>query len=253
MKFQHLRQLKSRKRSKIGLALLVIGGLLVAVFLAIQFIPVQRSNPAVASAINWDLPQTEALARQACMDCHSNETIWPWYAYVAPVSWLVYYDVQRGHSELNFSTLAAGGTQTGQAQFGRPGETAAANDLAYQLGQILAGGNQRGGPAGFDGGQPGSQGGSGEFPNFQATPGQFPGGTQGQPPQNGGFDRAGFGGGLANRLGEMLNSGQMPPANYQFIHSTARLTEEQRQQLLQGLLATFGLTSSAGQSSTSTN
>jgi len=40
------------------------------------------------------------------MDCHSNETKWPWYAYVAPVSWLVAHDVEDGRREMNFSQLS---------------------------------------------------------------------------------------------------------------------------------------------------
>jgi hypothetical protein len=40
----------------------------------------------------------------ACYDCHSNETHWPWYSHVAPMSWLVQHDVENGHQELNFST-----------------------------------------------------------------------------------------------------------------------------------------------------
>jgi hypothetical protein len=41
--------------------------------------------------------------KQACADCHSNQTVWPWYSYVAPVSWLVEKDVRRGRDELNLS------------------------------------------------------------------------------------------------------------------------------------------------------
>ena len=43
------------------------------------------------------------LARQACFDCHSNETEWPAYASIAPVSWLVQHDVDEGRTVLNFS------------------------------------------------------------------------------------------------------------------------------------------------------
>jgi hypothetical protein len=83
----------------------VVAGLLV-VFLGIQLVPVQRTNPAVLTQMNWDSPQTKSLAERACLDCHSNETIWPWYSYVAPVSWLVTQDVNRGRRELNFSDLS---------------------------------------------------------------------------------------------------------------------------------------------------
>ncbi len=46
---------------------------------------------------------TRDLAKQACFDCHSNETVWPWYSNVAPVSWLVQRDVDEGRGRLNFS------------------------------------------------------------------------------------------------------------------------------------------------------
>jgi cytochrome c551/c552 len=49
-------------------------------------------------------PEVAAILRRACYDCHSNETVWPWYAGVAPVSWLLAHDVQEGRAELNFST-----------------------------------------------------------------------------------------------------------------------------------------------------
>jgi Haem-binding domain len=51
----------------------------------------------------WDAPETRELAVRACFDCHSNETVWPWYSHVAPISWLVWSDVVRGRKELNFS------------------------------------------------------------------------------------------------------------------------------------------------------
>jgi hypothetical protein len=43
------------------------------------------------------------LFHRACFDCHSNETLWPWYSHVAPVSWLVQDDVNGGRRHLNFS------------------------------------------------------------------------------------------------------------------------------------------------------
>ena len=41
---------------------------------------------------------------RACFDCHSNETVWPWYSRVAPASWLLAKDVREGRAELNFSS-----------------------------------------------------------------------------------------------------------------------------------------------------
>lgn len=77
----------------------------IAVLLLIQVIPYGRTytNPPVVSEPSWDSSTTRAIAKRACFDCHSNETIWPWYSRIAPLSWLVKYDVDEGRSELNFS------------------------------------------------------------------------------------------------------------------------------------------------------
>ncbi|MFZ0546289.1 MAG: heme-binding domain-containing protein [Candidatus Promineifilaceae bacterium] len=80
-------------------------------FLLIQLIPYGRNhtNPSVTSEPNWDSPQTRDLAQRACFDCHSNETVWPWYSNVAPVSWLAQHDTDEGRQTLNFSTWNEGG------------------------------------------------------------------------------------------------------------------------------------------------
>ncbi len=72
---------------------------------ALQAVPYGRdhSNPPVRAEPAWDSPRTRELAARACFDCHSNETRWPWYSRLAPASWLVQWDVQRGRHELNFS------------------------------------------------------------------------------------------------------------------------------------------------------
>lgn len=73
--------------------------------LAIQLVPYGRdhTNPPVIQEPAWDSQQTRELAVAACFDCHSNETEWPWYTNVAPVSWLTQRDVDEGRDELNFS------------------------------------------------------------------------------------------------------------------------------------------------------
>lgn len=73
-----------------------------AAFVAIQLVPVNRDNPPVASDVEAP-PDVKSVLRRSCYDCHSNETKWPWYAYVAPMSWLVAQDVEEGRRELNFS------------------------------------------------------------------------------------------------------------------------------------------------------
>ncbi|HVJ18774.1 MAG TPA: heme-binding domain-containing protein [Polyangiaceae bacterium] len=71
----------------------------------IQLVPYGRahSNPPVVKEPSWNQPATRELAVRACFDCHSNETKWPWYAHVAPMSWLVQHDVDDGRKHLNFS------------------------------------------------------------------------------------------------------------------------------------------------------
>jgi len=75
----------------------------VAVVVAgIQFVPVERTNPAVEAAFNGP-PEVERILRRSCYDCHSHETRWPWYSRVAPVSWTVAQHVRQGREHLNFS------------------------------------------------------------------------------------------------------------------------------------------------------
>ena len=77
----------------------------VGALLAIQLVPYGRahSNPPVTGEPSWDTAATRQLAKQACFDCHSNETVWPAYASIAPASWLVQRDVDAARAVLNFS------------------------------------------------------------------------------------------------------------------------------------------------------
>jgi len=79
----------------------VIGGLVL--FGLIQLIPINHDNPATTQEPNWSSPEARALIKDKCFQCHSNETDWPWYSYVAPASWLVKWDVVRGREVFNFS------------------------------------------------------------------------------------------------------------------------------------------------------
>jgi len=80
-------------------------GAVVFVAIAIQFIPYGKNHsiPPVVAEPKWDSPRTKELFVRACADCHSNETKWPWYSNIAPVSWLVQYDVQEGREHFNVS------------------------------------------------------------------------------------------------------------------------------------------------------
>jgi hypothetical protein len=76
--------------------------------LAAQAIQPNRANPPVNPAATWQAiakpaPEVLAIVNRSCRDCHTNETLWPWYSRVAPMSWLVARDVNRGRSKLNFS------------------------------------------------------------------------------------------------------------------------------------------------------
>jgi hypothetical protein len=83
----------------------VLYGLIIVIAL-IQFVPVQRTNPAAPDPVVFADPQAEAIARRACYDCHSNQTVWPWYANIAPVSWYVVHHVDEGRTAYNFSDVA---------------------------------------------------------------------------------------------------------------------------------------------------
>ena len=78
---------------------------LVVLFGLVQLVPYGRdhTNPAVVAEPTWDSPATKDLAVRACYDCHSNETTWPWYSNIAPVSWLVQRDVEEARQNINFS------------------------------------------------------------------------------------------------------------------------------------------------------
>ena len=78
---------------------------LVVLFVLIQFIPYGKdhTNPPVVAEPNWDSPRTKELFMRACGDCHSNETKWPWYSNIAPLSWSIYHHVVEGREHFNVS------------------------------------------------------------------------------------------------------------------------------------------------------
>ena len=83
--------------------------ILVAVVIIMQLIPSGRPDVIKENKddllVNNSVPDSVAhLLKVACYDCHSNESVYLWYSYVAPISWLVARDVRAGKEELNFST-----------------------------------------------------------------------------------------------------------------------------------------------------
>ncbi|MFN7983161.1 MAG: heme-binding domain-containing protein [Vicinamibacterales bacterium] len=81
---------------------------LTGIFVLIQVVVPAKTNPESDPSkslrvVKADHAAAIAAMARSCRDCHSNDTIWPWYSYVAPVSWLVAHDVNDGRRELNMS------------------------------------------------------------------------------------------------------------------------------------------------------
>jgi hypothetical protein len=84
-----------------------LGVAIAAVFLALQFVQPAKTNPLIDPARSIQAhaqvtPEVAAIFERACRDCHSNQTSWPWYSHVAPVSWFVRDHVNHGRLHLNF-------------------------------------------------------------------------------------------------------------------------------------------------------
>ena len=113
--------MKILKWSGVTLAVIVMG---------VQLVRPEKINPPVDTARTLQAhaqvpPEVYAILKRACYDCHSNETRWPWYSNVAPVSWFVIDHVNHGRKHLNFSDWA---------QSGRHSEK---QDLQAQLDEII--------------------------------------------------------------------------------------------------------------------
>ena len=89
------------------------------VLLAVQFVPVDRTNPPAdpAQALERHLPVTaevKAILDRSCRDCHTNQTDWPLYSYVAPLSWDIVSHVNHAREEMNFSEWGTYDSATAQ-------------------------------------------------------------------------------------------------------------------------------------------
>jgi len=136
---------------------LIIVGVLILACVFVQAITLTRSytNPPVVAEPNWDSPRTRELFMRACGDCHSNETVWPWYSRVFPVSTLIANDVNEGRVRFNISEWGVRENEAGESA-------------------------------------------------------------------------------------EIVQEGEMPPAQFLLMHPEARLTPAEKQELIKGLIATFG-------------
>lgn len=81
---------------------------LLAVVVIIQFFRIDKTNPPVNRALDIMNvvpvpPEIKSILKTSCYDCHTNETVYPWYTNVAPVSWWIKKHIDDGRDELNFS------------------------------------------------------------------------------------------------------------------------------------------------------
>lgn len=141
------------KKILVGLA-----GAVLMLILLLQLVPYGRNhtNPAVIAEPNWNSPQTRAYFYRACADCHSNETAWPWYSNIAPLSWVIQSHVDEGRTKFNVSQWGMGKKTEGR------------------------------------------------------------------------------------EAAKLVQEGEMPLPIYLFLHPEARLSAQEKQEFIQGLIATFG-------------
>lgn len=93
------------KRKRIFKRILLV---LLLIFVVMQFFRIDKTNPPVVEgedfiAVAQPDAEMEKILRSACYDCHSNETNYPWYSNVAPVSWMLKDHIEEGREHLNFS------------------------------------------------------------------------------------------------------------------------------------------------------
>ena len=82
------------------------------VFAGIQFIPTNRNQSDIVPATDlmevYNVPKkVEVIFKTSCYDCHSNNTAYPWYNKIQPVSWIMQGHIKEGKSELNFNEFGS--------------------------------------------------------------------------------------------------------------------------------------------------
>lgn len=88
------------------------GLLILTVLVIIQFLQPARNKsgqvlPTDISKIISVPPPVESILQTACYDCHTNNTLYPWYAYIQPIGWLLNRHIKKGKAELNFSEFGS--------------------------------------------------------------------------------------------------------------------------------------------------
>jgi len=97
-------------RSRVKQVILLLVGVLVVAFIVLQFFRIDtRPIPIVqAETIQSGIsvpPDIDMVLTRSCGDCHSNQTVYPWYSRVQPVAWWLSNHIAEGRGELNFSTF----------------------------------------------------------------------------------------------------------------------------------------------------
>jgi hypothetical protein len=119
-------------RLKAVLKWLVGGGVVLAA--ALQLTNPALTNPPVVPghdvlATHPPPPEVATLLRSACYDCHSDETQWPWYSHVAPVSWWLDHHVKDARKKLNFSEWPNDDPQRAAKKWNRVSEEVISGDM----------------------------------------------------------------------------------------------------------------------------
>mgnify|MGYP000221105032 FL=1 len=74
------------------------------IIILLQIIQIEKTNPKSNPKLEINAPkEIMNIFKRSCYDCHSNDTNWPWYSSIAPVSWSVSSHVEDGRQWLNFS------------------------------------------------------------------------------------------------------------------------------------------------------
>lgn len=80
--------------------------ILLSVLVVIQFIRPEKNQSGIKTNSIYSKYQTDRnvidVLNKACMDCHSNYTVYPWYANIQPVAWWMKHHVDEGKEHLNF-------------------------------------------------------------------------------------------------------------------------------------------------------
>ncbi len=85
----------------------IITIVIASAFIILQFFRLDFTNPPVNPAEILQTPENVgAILKRSCSDCHSNETVYPWYSKIQPGAWFLKDHIDVGRSELNFSVWA---------------------------------------------------------------------------------------------------------------------------------------------------